>query len=92
LTSDSNRPYVDAQTLTDLDAYIYEAVATLEQSGRPPTRAEIVAATGLDDETTSKALDELTGQRVLIRGPSSDGERYELARRDWSNASDPASG
>jgi len=88
----SDRPLVDAQTLTDLDAYIYEAVATLEQSGRPPTWAEIVAATDLDDETTSQILDELTEHGVLIRVPSDGGERYELARRDWSNASDPASG
>jgi DNA-binding IclR family transcriptional regulator len=88
----SDRPLVDAQTLTDLDAYIYEAVATLEQSGRPPTWAEIVAATDLDDETTSKILDGLIQHGVLVRAPSADGEGYELARHDWSNASDPASG
>ena len=85
-------PFVDAQTLTDLDAYVYEAVATLEQSGRPPTWAEIVAATDLDDETTSEALEELTGRGVLVRAPSADGEGYELARRAWSNAPDRPSG
>jgi hypothetical protein len=90
LTSD--QPFVDAQTLTDLDAYVYEAVATLEQSGRPPTWAEIVAATDLDDKTTSEVLDQLTEQGVLVRARSADGEGYGLARRDWSNASDPASG
>lgn len=88
----SDRPLVDAQTLTDLEAYIYEAVATLEQSGRPPTRAEIVAAADLDDDTTSEVLDELTERGVLVRAPSADGEGYGLTRRDWSNASDPASG
>jgi hypothetical protein len=92
MTFRNDPPFVDAQTLTNVDAYVYEAVATLEQSGRPPTRAEIVAATDLDDETTSKSLAELTEHGVLVRTPSDDGEGYELARRDWSNASDPASG
>ena len=49
-------------------------------------------ATDLDDETTSKTLDELTRHGVLVRASSAHGEGYELARRDWSNASDPASG
>jgi hypothetical protein len=84
----SKPPFADAQALSDADAYVYEAVATLEQSGRPPTRAEIVAVTDLDDDTTSEILDELIAHGVLVRAPSADGEGYELARRDWSNAPD----
>jgi hypothetical protein len=86
------RPYVDAQALTDLDTYVYEAVATLEYSGRPVTRAEIVAVSDLDDRTTSEVLDELTGRGVLLRTPAGDEEDvYELARRDWSAAPDSPS-
>jgi Fic family protein len=92
MTSGSDRPFVDAQALTDLDAYVYEAVATLEFSGRPVTRAEIVAVSDLDDRTTSEALDELTERGVLVRTLAGDEEDvYELARRDWSAAPDTPS-
>jgi len=91
MASDSDRPFVDAQALSDLDAYVYEAVATLESSGRPVARAEIVAAIGLDDETTSEVLDELTERRVLVRTQTGDGDAYDLARRDWSAAPDTPS-
>lgn len=79
-----DQPYVDAQTLTDLGAQVYEAVATLEYSGQPVTRDEVMQATDLDDPTVSEILDALTGQGVLIRTPTSDGDTFELARRDWS--------
>jgi len=88
MASDSDRPVVDAQALSDLDAYVYEAVATLEYSGRPVTRTEIVATTDLDDETTSEILDELTEHGVLVRTQAGGGEAYELGRRDWSAAPD----
>ena len=35
-------PYVDAQHLTDVGTQVYEAVATLEYSGRSVTRAEVM--------------------------------------------------
>jgi DNA-binding IclR family transcriptional regulator len=91
MTSDSDRPYVDAQALTDLDAYVYEAIATLEYSGRPVTRAEIVAVSDLDDQTTAQVLDELTEHGALRRTPAGDEDVYELARRDWSAAPDTPS-
>jgi len=75
-----DRPYVDAQILTDVGAQVYEAVATLEYGGHAVTRDEVMAATDLDDATVSEILDALTGQGVLIR----DGDVFELARRDWS--------
>jgi hypothetical protein len=87
----SEPPFVDAQALSDADAYVYEAIATLEYSGRPVTRAEIIAETDLDDETTNEILDELTGRGVLVRTRSADREAYELARRDWSAAPDTPS-
>jgi hypothetical protein len=84
MESDSDRPFVDAQSLTDLDTYVYEAVATLEYSGGAPTRAQVVAATDLDDKTAAEVLDVLAETGVLTRIGSGDGEAFELTRRDWS--------
>jgi len=91
MTSDSDRPYVDAQTFSDADAYVYEAVATLEYAGRQVTGAEIAAATDLDDQTVSEILRELTERGVLVREETSDEPTFELARRDWSATPDTPS-
>jgi hypothetical protein len=79
-----DQPSMDAQVLTDLGAQVYEAVATLEYSGRSVTRDEVMQATNLDDPTVSEILDALTAQGVLIRTRAGDGDAFELARRDWS--------
>jgi hypothetical protein len=79
-----DQPYVDAQALTDLDAQVYEAVATLEYAGHSVTRDEVMRATDLDNAAAGEILDTLTEQGVLIRTPADDGGTYELARRDWS--------
>jgi hypothetical protein len=79
-----DQPYVDAQVLTDVGAHVYEAVATLEYSGRSVTRDEVMEATDLDNRTVSEVLDALTAQGVLIRTPAGEGDAFELARRDWS--------
>jgi DNA-binding IscR family transcriptional regulator len=89
--SSDQPPFVDAQALTDLDAYVYEAIATLEYSGRPVTSAQIVAATDLDDQTASEVLDDLTERGVLVRTQTGEGDAYDLARRDWSAAPDTPS-
>jgi DNA-binding IclR family transcriptional regulator len=86
--SDSNPPFVDAQYFTDLDAYVYEAVATLEYSGSPVTSSEIVAATDLDDHTAGDVLDALTEHGVLRRTRSGGEDAFALARRDWSATPD----
>jgi DNA-binding IscR family transcriptional regulator len=86
--SDSDRPYVDAQYFTDLDTYVYEAVATLEYSGSPVTSTEIVAATDLEPHTAGEVLDALTEHGVLRRTRSGGEAAYELARRDWSATPD----
>ncbi len=77
-------PYVDAQVLTDVDSYVYEAVATLETSGRPVAQARIVAAADLDDQTVRRALRTLTELGVLVRTEPAGQAAFELARRDWS--------
>jgi DNA-binding IclR family transcriptional regulator len=89
--SDSDRPFVDAQYFTDLDTYVYEAVATLEHSGHPPTRSQIAAATDLDDHTADEVLGALAEHGVLTRTRSGGEEAFELARRDWSATPDTPS-
>jgi hypothetical protein len=83
-----DQPSMDAQVLTDLGAQVYEAVATLEYSGRSVTRDEVMHATDLDDATVSEIPDALTDRGVLIRKPAGDGDVFELARRDWSATPD----
>ena len=87
----ADQPSMDAQVLTDLGAQVYEAVATLEYSGRSVTRDEILNATDLDDATLGEILDALTDQGVLIRTPTGDGDTFELTRRDWSATPDTRS-
>jgi hypothetical protein len=79
-----DQPYVDAQVFTDLDTQVYEAVATLEYSGRPVTRDEVMEATGLDGPAAGEVLDVLTEHGVLVRRAADGGDAFELARRDWS--------
>lgn len=85
------QPYVDAQVLADVGAKVYEAVATLEYSGRPVTRDEVMHVTDLDDRTVSEVLDALTDQGVLVRTPAGDSDTFQLARRDWSATPDTPS-
>lgn len=87
--SSGDRPYVDAQSLTDREAHVYEAVATLEFSGRPVTPGEVAASTDLDAQTAREILHSLAERGVLVRLPG--GEAVELARRDWSAAPDTPS-
>jgi hypothetical protein len=79
-----DRPSMDAQVLTDVGAQVYEAVATLEYSGRSVTRDEVMHTMDLDDRTVGEILDALTAQGVLIRTRAGDGDTFELARRAWS--------
>ncbi|HTS96458.1 MAG TPA: hypothetical protein VMI33_07540 [Streptosporangiaceae bacterium] len=88
MESGRDRPFVDAQYLTDLDANIYEAVATLEFAGRPATRAQIATAAGLDEDTVGEVLAALEEHGVLTRTPADGEDAFGLARRDWSAAPD----
>jgi predicted transcriptional regulator len=77
-------PFVDAQAMTDVDTSVYEAIATLEASGRPVAQDQIAAASHLDDESVAQSLAGLTERGVLIRSDRDGGAAFELARRDWS--------
>lgn len=91
MTSDSDRPFVDAQTLTDTEAHVYEAIATLEYANRPVTEAEIAAVAGLDHDTVREILQGFTECGMLVRTEAREGPVFELARRDWSAAPDTPS-
>jgi hypothetical protein len=79
-----DQPYVDAQTFTELDTRVYEAVATLEYAGHPVTAGEVAEAAGLDAPAADEILGVLTEHGVLTRRHAGGGDTFELARRDWS--------
>ena len=94
MTGDSGRARLDTQSLTDVDTYVYETIATLEYTGRPVTRSEIAAVTDLDDEALDESLDNLTGHNLVVRKDSgTDGESaFEPAERGWSAAPEQGRG
>jgi hypothetical protein len=92
MTTRGDQPYVDTQSLSDADTYVYEAVATLEYSGHRPSREAIAAAASLDDDVLSRILAELTGQGALTVSGFGGEAVYEPARRDWSTRPQQAEG
>lgn len=94
MTGDSGRARLDTQSLTDVDTYVYETIATLEYTGRPVTRSEIAAVTDLDDEALDESLDNLTGHNLVVRKDSgANGEpAFEPAERGWSAAPEQGRG
>lgn len=87
----AQRP-ADAQTLTDTGLEIFEAVATLEYTGRRPSRSVITAAAQRDQALVDEALDDLTRHGVLTKSDDEDEPVYVPARRDWSAKPDQAAG
>ncbi|HEY1618146.1 MAG TPA: hypothetical protein VGG25_11035 [Streptosporangiaceae bacterium] len=84
--------HVDAQSLRDVDTYIYETVATLEYTGRPATRDQIAGATDLDDQVLDEALGSLTRCGLLVRAGGGDDPAFEPAQRSWSTAPEQSRG
>jgi hypothetical protein len=91
-TSSDAAPWVDTQSLSDADTFIYEAVATLGFSGRPADRAGIAAASGMDDSALDNTLAKLTSRGVLTVSDADGGPEYSIARRDWSSNPDELAG
>ncbi|HEX4063630.1 MAG TPA: hypothetical protein VHY58_21655 [Streptosporangiaceae bacterium] len=85
---EAERPYVDALSMSDREAHVYEAIAAMEYSarGRPASRAEIKTAAGLDDDALDETLRELTERRALVRTGSGEDAEYTPASHDWSVA------
>ena len=67
MTADSGRARLDTQSLTDIDTYVYETIATLEYTGRPATRSQIAAVTDLDDQALDESLGNLTSHGLVVR-------------------------
>lgn len=84
---DDGEPWVDALSLDQAGARVYEAIATLEYLDRPVTKAEIAAAAAVDDGELEQTLADFVARRVVRRVKADgDGSAFILARRDWSAA------
>ncbi len=92
MTADSDRPYVDSLSLTDLDTDVYETIATLEFTGRSATRREIAAAADLDAATIDATLRDLTRRGMLTRTEHDGEPAFEPRHRGWSTAPDQPQG
>jgi hypothetical protein len=92
MTADSGRPHVEAQSLNDVDIYVYETIATLEYTGRPATRDEIAAVADLDDQVLDETLTALAERGLLVRVDVGGEPAYEPASRGWSTAPEQAQG
>ena len=84
MSSDEQRRYVDALSMSAEEAQVYEAIAALEYSGRPASRWEIAHAADLDGSTVDEALRALTEREAVIRRGSGDQAEYEPASRAWT--------
>jgi hypothetical protein len=78
------QPPVDAQTLTGTGSHIFEAIATLEFTGRRTDHAAIAAAARIDETLLDQALAEMTAAGLLSVREAGGEAVYTPARRDWS--------
>jgi hypothetical protein len=92
VTASNEPPHVDAQSLNDVDTYVYETIATLEYTGRPATRNEIAAVADVDDQVLDHTLTALTERGLLVRADAGGEPGYEPADRGWSAAPGQARG
>jgi hypothetical protein len=92
MAAQSDRPYVDSLSLTDVDTDVYETIATLEFTGRPATRRQIAAAARLDPATIDATLRDLTRRGMLISSEHDGEPAFEPRHRGWSTAPDQRQG
>jgi hypothetical protein len=94
MAGDTGRARLDTQSLTDVDTYVYETIATLEYTGRPVTRGQVAAVTDLDDQALGESLGTLIDHGLVVRtgnGPDSEGA-LKPAQRGWSAAPEQGPG
>jgi hypothetical protein len=84
--------HVDAQTITDIGLDVFEAIVTLEYTGRRPSRSAIELAAHQDRGVVDNALDDMTRTGLLTVTDDSGEPVYLPARRDWSTKPDQAAG
>jgi hypothetical protein len=83
----------DIQAVSDTHADLYEAIATLEYSGRRASRAAIVSATGLPADVAAAGLDGLLAEGLLTAEDDGSGDlAYVPAYRGWSTVPGQAEG
>ena len=94
MNADSGRARLDTQSLTDVDTYVYETIATLEYTGRPATRSQVAAVTDLDDQALGESLGNLIDHGLVRRTDSGrdDEPGFEPAQRGWSAAPEQGQG
>ena len=82
----------DIQAVSDANADIYEAIATLEYHGHRASAAAIIAATRLPESDVTASLATLMAEGLLTT-EDADGQRvYVPAHRGWSAVPDQAKG
>jgi len=94
MADEVDRAALDVQSLRDTALVIYEAIATLEYTGRRASLGNIAAATSLGRPSVRKELAEMT-RRGLVQSrdeQAEDGPVYVPAQRGWSAAPDQAEG
>lgn len=80
----------DHVTLSDVDAQVYEAIATLEFIGHQVKAKDIVTASDLDEDAVHAALRALTQRGVLVTEKRGSEDVYAPAHRGWSAAPERA--
>ena len=90
MATDDEQPITDQVTLSDVDAQVYEAIATLEFIGYQVKAKDIVTASDLDDDTVRQALRALTQRGVLVTKKRGSEDIYAPAHRGWSAAPEQA--
>ncbi len=92
MTQQRPAPPTEIHGISDTMTDVYEAVATLEYTGRGPSRDALLAATRLRPDVLDDALAGLTGAGLLTTGDSTAGSVYVPSRRGWSAKPDQAEG
>lgn len=90
MAANDDRPITDQTTLSDVDAQVYEAIATLEFIGYQVKAKDIVTASDLDEGIVRKTLRALTQRGVLVSRKRGSEDVYAPAHRGWSAAPEQA--
>lgn len=80
------QPYVDAVSMSDAEAHVYEAIAVVETTGEPVTRARIHTAAMLDEPAVDEALAALADRGAIARDGDGEDATYALAEHGWAGS------
>lgn len=77
MTGGTERPYAEPMSMSSVEEYVYEAIATAERTGRPVARTEIAAVSDLDDQTLDATLEAMTSRGLLS---ARDGDAFQVVK------------